>query len=969
MRTTLSTIQQTLTAEAAGMLRHAVQEAARRQHAQTTPLHVAAALLASPSGLLCQACIRSHPNSAQPLQCRALELCFSVALDRLPISSSPIKGKLCVSEPSVSNALKAALKRAQASQRRRWSKHQQQPLVAVKVELDLLVISILDDPSVGRVMREASFSSAAVRATIEQYLTTSATSSSSITSASQIAIRSASSFPSTAFGSINALQCPELHSRLDDVMCVLDILAHGRKRNTILVGDSNPKPILQEVIRRIKSGADHSTPPQLRVAEVISFEKELAIEWFQIQDRIREMRALIESRIGEVCFVIDLGDIKWLVEGSADAKQDQEADVVSQTSRAAVVEMTRLLRRFREGDVRHMWLVGTANSATYLRCQVYHPSMENDWDLQAVLIAQNSPLPHFYLRPGVNGFHGCSIYSQTPMTTLLSSNTVAIVPSRRFQFPLECRESTQKSLPCSLYAEDNEREQVGVVAHVLDASASMTKPDSQPPVPPWLQKVQDQEHFQCNHQESKWKQSNEEQQERWPEKCSRIYPLCADPICQRNAVLPQSLDSTVETDLILGLSNASCATIEKVHKGSDADSEIESEDDLKRLLSGLTERVAWQAEAATAVIMAVVRCKFGIGKQIANSKKCGAWLLFVGPDKVGKLKMAAVLSELMSGASPIIVCPHYWHSNGVHHGRTSLDKVVEALRQNPFSVILVEDWDHVDSFVKSTLKCAKKRGRLADSHGREVSLGNAIFVLTTALLHENLHASIDSSLVKLEEKILRSASSEWLLEFSMLMRSGKHRSDWFCANDEQRLKLRRKLQPDLSLNLNLSIGSEDDTCDSRNSSDVTMEHEPEQGQCRLAIMSHEPDQTVAELCTMVDETVVFRHVDFVSLKRKVLQSMRAKFDAFMNHEHSIIVEDDVLDRIIGGMWVSGRGIGDDTLENWTEKVLLPAFYELKSCLKASANAVTVRLGAKRGDGKEYLSKMVSLGAGVMPNNM
>ena len=70
-------------------------------------------------------------------------------------------------QPPISNALMATLKRAQAHQRRGYPEHQQQPLLAVKVKLEQLIISILDDPSVSQVVQEASFSSPAVKATIK----------------------------------------------------------------------------------------------------------------------------------------------------------------------------------------------------------------------------------------------------------------------------------------------------------------------------------------------------------------------------------------------------------------------------------------------------------------------------------------------------------------------------------------------------------------------------------------------------------------------------------------------------------------------------------------------------------------------------------------------------------------------------------------------------------------------------------
>ena len=66
MRADLSTIQQTLTPEAAAALARAIDEAARRRHGQTTPLHVAAALLAAPAGLLRQAYARVAAATAGP---------------------------------------------------------------------------------------------------------------------------------------------------------------------------------------------------------------------------------------------------------------------------------------------------------------------------------------------------------------------------------------------------------------------------------------------------------------------------------------------------------------------------------------------------------------------------------------------------------------------------------------------------------------------------------------------------------------------------------------------------------------------------------------------------------------------------------------------------------------------------------------------------------------------------------------
>ncbi|CAN7062032.1 hypothetical protein IGI04_016657 [Brassica rapa subsp. trilocularis] len=160
MRSGGCSVQQSLTHEAANMVKQAMALARRRGHAQVTPLHVASTMLSASTGLLRTACLQSNTH---PLQCRALELCFNVSLNRLQTSTgSPML------VPCISNALVAAFKRAQAHLRRGSLENQQQPILAVKIDPEQLVISILDDPGVSRVMREAGFSSPHVKSKVEQ---------------------------------------------------------------------------------------------------------------------------------------------------------------------------------------------------------------------------------------------------------------------------------------------------------------------------------------------------------------------------------------------------------------------------------------------------------------------------------------------------------------------------------------------------------------------------------------------------------------------------------------------------------------------------------------------------------------------------------------------------------------------------------------------------------------------------------
>ncbi|GAU20969.1 hypothetical protein TSUD_201180 [Trifolium subterraneum] len=474
MRAGLSTIQQTLTPEAASVLNHSIAEAGRRNHGQTTPLHVAATLLASPSGYLRQACIKSHPNSSHPLQCRALELCFSVALERLPTSQNA--SPAAAMEPPISNALMAALKRAQAHQRRGYPEQQQQPLLAVKVELEQLIISILDDPSVSRVMREASFSSPAVKATIEQSLNSVPP---PVVNSNPIGLgfRPGMVTPGAA-PTRNLYMNPRLQQqgsvvqsgtqKGDEVKRVVEILMRTKKRNPVLVGESEPEAAIREVLKKIEN--KELGEGAFSNAHVVYLEKELPSDRAQIPGKIKELGDLIESRLGNSGsgggVFINMGDLKWLVEqpvGFGLGNMQQPA--LAEAGRAAVTEMGRLVAKFGEGGV-------------------YHPSMENDWDLQAVPITTRSPLPGMFPRLGTNGILGTTLESLSPLKTL---PTTTITPLRRASENVDPAAAAAPPTCCPQCMRNCEQEVADMLKETEKSDTELKSDATRPALPQWLQ--------------------------------------------------------------------------------------------------------------------------------------------------------------------------------------------------------------------------------------------------------------------------------------------------------------------------------------------------------------------------------------------------------------------------------------------------------------------------------------------------
>lgn len=351
----MASMQQSFTTEAWAILTAAISDASRRHHPHVTPLHVAASLLSAPSSLLRHTCtMNQHQHQHRPmhpfLSCRALDLCFSVALDR--IASIPSHSSCSI----FSNALVASLKRAQAIQRRSSPDH---PLLAIRVDLPHLTISILDDPSVSRVMGEAGFSSPRVKSSILSHI------------------------------SPKHIQGREIRLALSgyrqEIKRVADVLMRQQNRNPVLVGDSGVDFVMEEIIGMMRRG-------EFGDLKVISVGDSLnRAKTNELPDNIRCIVNTVSFKlVHNKGVVLDLGDLKWLVEaqnaaGLTNYSMEEGRKMLTATARVMIAEVATILRQ-----ERRLWLVGTATCATYLKCQVYHPNMEMDWDLQALPITPRS---------------------------------------------------------------------------------------------------------------------------------------------------------------------------------------------------------------------------------------------------------------------------------------------------------------------------------------------------------------------------------------------------------------------------------------------------------------------------------------------------------------------------------------------------------------------------------------------------
>ena len=380
-------MQQALTAEAANLVKQALGLARRRGHAQVTPLHVASAMLASSTDLLRRACLQSHSH---PLQFRALELCFNVALNRLPAStSSPLLGPHHSHHPSLSNALVAAFKRAQALQRRGSIENQQQPILALKIELEHLVISILDDPSVSRVMREAGFSSTQVKSKVEQTVSLeicSQTPSAKENTKPQILganVSHSTSYTQVGFGL--SLSKPLDQVRNEDVTNVLNTVVNKRG-NTVIIGES--VAIAESVFRGVMDKFEKGlVSGDLRYVQFISLPlfslRNLPKD--EVEQKLIELKCLVKSYVGRGV-VLYLGDLKWISEFWS-SYGEQRRNYYCPVEQI-IMELKRLVCGVRETG--KLFLMGIATFQTYMKCKTGHPSLETIWELYPLTTSVDS---------------------------------------------------------------------------------------------------------------------------------------------------------------------------------------------------------------------------------------------------------------------------------------------------------------------------------------------------------------------------------------------------------------------------------------------------------------------------------------------------------------------------------------------------------------------------------------------------
>ncbi|KAJ4772153.1 Double Clp-N motif-containing P-loop nucleoside triphosphate hydrolases superfamily protein [Rhynchospora pubera] len=976
MPTPVTAARACLTPEASTALDAAVATARRRSHAQTTSLHFISSLLSSP--LLRDALSRSRSTAYSPrLQFKALELCFSVALDRLPScssSSSSSSVSAPLDEPPVSNSLMAAIKRSQANQRRNpdtFHLYQQQTQTCtssssfsgVKVELQQLILAILDDPVVSRVFAEAGFRSSDIK----------------------LAVLRPAPPPILRF----PRRCPPLFlcsfsNGSDELIGSVASTGneHCRKIGEILSRDSgnggNPMLIgagAGDAARDFSGAVNRHNwslfPPELEGIRIFNVELDHAD---QIDD--------IVNRFGDAPgpgVVLSVGDLNDLLEG------EKAGRIVLEVSRVLEIKRDRI------------WVMGwSVNYETYLKFLSKYPLVDKDWELRILPITPSSS------RANATTANGCfnKAHSFVPFGGFFPETyqPVGVVNS-----PYQYQSGTR----CSNCNYNYEQE----VMTIVKASSVEAVDQVQSNLPSWMSKSNSGAFSNGFGDSAKAMDDNKmvlngkiaNLQKKWTDYCHRVHTSCPPrivapennyalfpsfiPVNQNPAMvtlprpnrptqsisLPLSTNlrdedlisklqprhskseqlhlhaseghaspssaTSVTTDLALatprGLSEKSESPKAQLHSQVNLNADpvtpsrnlnIPDVASYKSFFTDLFKRVGRQEEALKHI--SAVVCSRATPNSIRNLSKRGIWLGFQGGDQSAQKRVAIALSEMLSGRADNLVSVDLGKSFNVNnHRMTIIDYIAGEIPKMASAVVYIENVDKADIMEQIALSNAVETGKLCDSRRREIGIDGTIFLLSCR--REGMLSSTKEYSSFAEENILSAQGRKMKIVVgspNMVIGSSLNRRVVVTRRCESAKRKSNTCygspkRPHIGLDLNLPIEESQGEPENNSSSE------------------DDTDTWVEGLFEKLDRRVEFSAFNYNALAEDVLRNVNKVFcENFGSMSCQLEIEMDAMEQILA---VEERRI----ICEWVETVLGASFGEMKQRCSQVSGTVIFRLVA------------------------
>ncbi|TKY47158.1 Chaperone protein ClpB [Spatholobus suberectus] len=376
--------------------------------------------------------------------------------------------------------------------------------------------------------------------------------------------------------------------------------------------------------------------------------------------------------------------------------------------------------------------------------------------------------------------------------------------------------------------------------------------------------------------------------------------------------------------------------------------------DFKSVYHLLTEKVGKQDEAIYAINRTVSRCRSGAGKRSGSHVRADIWLALLGPDRLGKRKVASALAEILFGNKQSLITvdlssqDRCYLSNSIFEfqnsychdvlmRKTVVDYIAGELSKKPHSVVCLENVDQADFLVQNSLFQAIRTGKFPYSHGREISINNAVFIVTSSVFKGSVSFDLEEETKMFpEERILEAKRCQMQLSLGHASEDAKRSG---CTN--VKVAQRKGTSKTTLLNKRKLIESGDSkekaSCKTlKQVKDASWSYldlnmpleEVEEGN---NYNDYESESIVEnsgtwlnDLCDQIDEKVVFKPFNFDSLAEQVIKSIDIQFQKMFGSEFMLEIEYEVMAQILAAAWLSDK---KNAVEDWVEHVLGRSFAE------------------------------------------